>query len=312
MQEEAQVAEAEIPSCPICGNPFVQARPPWLLRCEACGFESSTLEGHAAAPEVDDAIDEGARIEALSALRESNFRIITIILARLRPDRGRLLDVGCAHGWFLRAAAADGWEAVGIEPDPRMARLAREAGMTVRSGMFPSALAPGERFDCILFNDVFEHLPDVAGALRACRMALGSGGLLVVNLPDARGPFYRVARALSRLGVHRPLERMWQKGFPSPHLSYFTGPLLMRLAAKHGFRPLHSSRLPSVALRGLWSRLRYDRAAGLAGSAALFAGACLLLPATRVLPSDISLVIFEPSATVAAGDLAAAGPRSSR
>lgn len=278
----------------------MQARLPWLLRCQACGFEASTLEGHAASPDVHDAIDEDARIDALNALRESNFRVIVRILGRLHPKRGRLLDVGCAHGWFLRAAAADGWEAVGIEPDPRMARFARDAGMTVRAGMFPSALAPGERFDCIVFNDVFEHLPDVGGALRACHSLLAPGGLLVLNLPDARGPFYRVARALSRFGIHGPLERMWQKGFPSPHVSYFTEPLLRRLATRHGFRAVYSSRLPSVALRGLWSRLRYDRAAGIAGSALLFAGACLLLPATRVLPSDISLAIFEPDGLAAA------------
>ncbi|HEY6910299.1 MAG TPA: class I SAM-dependent methyltransferase [Myxococcales bacterium] len=286
-----------MPSCPVCGNVFAQARLPWLLRCEACGFEASTLEGHAAA---QDAIDEGARAEALNALRESNFRAIVGILRELRPNRGRLLDVGCAHGWFLGAAAADGWEAVGIEPDPRMARIARDAGMTVRSGIFPSALAPDERFDCIVFNDVFEHLPDVDGALRACRLQLAPGGLLVVNLPDARGPFYRVARALSRFGVHGPLERMWQKGFPSPHLSYFTEPLLRRLAAKHGFRAVYSSRLPAAGLRGLWSRLRYDRASGIARSALFFAGASVLVPATRLLPPDISVVVFEPDGAAGA------------
>jgi len=56
---------------------------------------------------------------------------------------------------------------------------------------------------------------------------------------------------------------------------------------------VHSGRLPSVSLRGLWSRLRYDRRGGLLGSAAAWAGSCVLMPALRLLPPDISLEIFE-------------------
>jgi SAM-dependent methyltransferase len=282
-----------MPPCPICGQEVRPDLVPWLLRCGGCGFERSTLGEEIASPA---AIDEPARADALGTLRERNFRAILEVLGRLRRERGTLLDVGCAHGWFLRAAAADGWRAVGIEPDARMADIARAAGNEVRSGMFPGALLEGETFDVITFNDVFEHLPDVNQALQSCLLALAPGGLLAVNLPDARGPFYRAARALARVGVRAPLERLWQKRFPSPHLSYFTRPLLRRLALNHGFSSVHGSRLASVALDGLWSRLRYDRSAGIPGSLAVFAGTCALFPALRVLPPDISFEVFRRSA----------------
>jgi SAM-dependent methyltransferase len=229
----------------------------------------------------------------LSALRERNFRTIVGLLGNLREQRGRLLDVGCAHGWFLREAASSGWTAVGIEPDPDVARLASRNGTVVRNGTFPGALKPDDRFDVITFNDVFEHLADVNAALRACDAALNPGGLLVINLPDARGALYRLASLLARAGFRRPLERLWQKGFASPHLTYFTAPLLRRLAARHGFRSVFSGQLPSVAWRGLWSRLRYDRRTSLVGSALAWTATCALLSALRALPSDISLEIFE-------------------
>jgi SAM-dependent methyltransferase len=285
-----------MPTCPICGHEVRQDLFPWLFRCDGCGFERSNLAERIATPEAHEAIDERARADALGGLRQRNIRAILDALGRLRGQRGRLLDVGCAHGWFLRAAAADGWSALGIEPDHRMAQTAREAGNEVRTGMFPAALREGETFDAITFNDVFEHLPDVDDALRSCRRALVPGGLLAINLPDARGPFYRAARALARVGVRSPLERLWQREFPSPHLSYFTAPLLRKLALKHGFSSLHGSRLASVALRGLWSRLRYDRTSGIVGSAAVFAGTCALLPVVRILPPDISLEVFQRSA----------------
>jgi len=278
--------------CPVCDAPLGQGLLPWLLRCPACGFERSTLTEQLSDPCARAAIDEKARAAALGELRERNFRTIVGVLDRLRPERGTLLDVGCAHGWFLRAAAESGWTVLGIEPDPEMARLAAAGGREVRVGTFPGALKPGEQFDAISFNDVFEHLPDVDEALRACAKALRSGGLLAINLPDARGPFYRLAHLLARAGLRAPLERLWQKGFASPHLSYFTAPLLRRLVARHGFRPVHGAALPSASLTGLWSRLRYDRSSTLAGSALLWTATCALLPALRLLPSDISLEIF--------------------
>jgi len=279
--------------CPICASPLRQGHPDWILRCRECGFQAAALAQRIGDSPTQAVIDERTREKALEGLRERNFAAILDALDRVRPGRGRLLDVGSAHGWFLRAAARRGWRAVGIEPDPAIARRAREDGAEVRVGTFPEALQPGDKFDVVAFNDVFEHLPDVHAAMRAVAQTLVPGGLLIVNLPDARGPFHRTARALSRLGLHGPLERLWQKGFPSPHLSYFTAPLLQRLAGQHRFRRLGGSRLPAIALRGLWSRLRYDRSASLAASAVVYVGTCALLPVLRLLPPDISFGIFE-------------------
>ena len=282
-----------MPDCPICEAELGRGRASWLLRCRGCGFEQSTLAVRIGDPRSSAAIDEAARAQGLNALRERNFQRIVGVLDGLRERRGSLLDVGCAHGWFLRQAAASGWKAVGIEPDVEIARVAARSGTEVRVGMFPGALKPGERFDVIIFNDVFEHLPDVHGALRACVAALEPGGLLAINLPDTRGTFYRLACLLARARWFGPLSRLWQVGFASPHVSYFTGPLLRRLAEVHGFRPVYSAPLPSVALRGLWSRLRLDRNSRVLASALVWAGTCLLWPALRVSSSDISLEIFQ-------------------
>ena len=285
------VRSSSVRACPVCSSPLAPAHPGWVLRCRSCGFQATALDRQIGNPLAHAAIDEPVREEALRHLRERNFAIVLDALDGLRPTRGWLLDVGCAHGWFLGAAAARGWKTVGIEPDPAIARAVRQA--EVRVGTFPEEVHPGEEFNAIAFNDVFEHLPDAGAALDAAARALVPGGLLVINLPDARGPFHRAARALSRLGIRGPLERLWQKEFPSPHVSYFTAPLLRRLAARHGFRRVGGGRLPAVALRGLWSRLRYDRGASLVASAVIYAATCAALPLLRLLPPDISFEIFE-------------------
>ncbi len=287
------MASEAAPACAVCGHPMERERRSWQYRCRGCGFRFAALTATIGDADAS-AIDEGFREDALEPLRRANFERLLDVTRRWQEPRGRtLLDVGCAHGWFLNAASRRGYAAMGIEPDARMVAVARKAGQNVVKGYFPSALEPGTTFDAITFNDVFEHLPDVNAALDACRARLREGGLLVMNLPNSRGSLFRAATILDRLGLHGPLDRLWQRGFPSPHLSYFTPECLSALADRHGFRELYRGELATLERAGLWQRLRYDRTASMAASVATWCAVTGALPVLRLLTSDISLQVFQ-------------------
>lgn len=278
--------------CPVCGAAFVPGGRPWHERCPSCGFERARLvadiEGR---PEV---IDEDEREDALEGLRRDNFERLLDAVERLRPLRGTsVLDVGCAHGWFLDAAKARGARTHGVEPEARMLARAR-GGHELRQGYFPAALAPGERHDLIAFNDVFEHLPDPGAALDGVRERLNPGGLLVLNLPNREGFFYRVATLLRGLGLPGPFDRLWQVGFKSPHLSFFAPSDLSRLAERHGFEVARSLYLPALRLRGLWSRIRYDVKMPLWRAALVWLGSAAVLPVAALFPSDAFALLLRP------------------
>ena len=203
-----------------------------------------------------------------------------------------LLDVGCAHGWFLQAATHRGYIASGMEPDPAMADQARRHGLSVIFGLFPQDLPDSAMFDVISFLDVFEHLPAPHEAAAACFRRLLPGGLLVVVLPSSRGVLFRLAHFLCRLGLHGPLDRLWQRGFPSPHLSYFQPATLEAMISPQGFREVYRSTLPSFSRNGLWQRLRYDRRASRLVCVLQWLALNLLSPLLSTLPSDISFQIF--------------------
>jgi SAM-dependent methyltransferase len=273
------------------------ARQAWLRRCQRCGFLASTLVAHVNAS--DSAIDECARARALQTLRRGNFeRVLDALATAGLRARGRILDVGCAHGWFIEAARARGYDAAGLEPDDAVADAARRHGTPVRSGFFPEALEPGECFDAIVFNDVFEHLPHPERAMRAIRGRLAPGGLVAINLPIASGVFYRAASVLDHIGMHGPFDRMWQRGFPSPHVSYFTQATLAALAASCGMEERWRGFLPSLEASGLWARLRYDRGAGLLMSALIWSILRTVSPVLSSMPPDIGLQIFTPDRAV--------------
>lgn len=281
--------------CPVCDGRLEAHLAPWLQRCTSCGFLSSSLVPAVLDEGMMDQIDEPTRLRALKDLRQQNFRQILNRVRAIRPG-GRLLDIGCAHGWFVQMAAADGYIAEGIEPDPHMFDQARSAGVDVREGFFPDVLGEDEQFDVIAFNDVFEHLPDIVGAIDACRHHLSADGVLVVNIPSARGPFYRIASMLQRMGISGPFDRMWQKNFASPHLSYFTPSQLRAFAARHGFSEVAMDRLSSAPVAGLWQRLRYDRSASLISSVAIWCAVVAATPVLWLLPSDTNVHFFKPAA----------------
>jgi SAM-dependent methyltransferase len=204
----------------------------------------------------------------------------------------RVCDVGCAYGWFLDVARRYGLEATGIEPEEAVAREGIRRGLKIRVGFFPDVLAPDETFDILVFNDVFEHLPDVQRILDQCFSHLTPRGRLVINLPSSRGVLFRASCLLARLGFPGPFERLWQKHFHCPHLSYFNDANLKALVTAHGFEFVQQWDISALTLRGLWSRLRMDGRVSWPLCALLYLALLAIWPLISLAPSDTSVLVF--------------------
>jgi 2-polyprenyl-3-methyl-5-hydroxy-6-metoxy-1,4-benzoquinol methylase len=97
---------------------------------------------------------------------------------------GRVLDVGCADGSFLKVMSELGWSCVGIEPNPRASNFAREQlGLDVRQGNIFD-VSDSEKFSLITFWDVLEHVPSPQAALVHAHKLLQPTGHLVLSLPN--------------------------------------------------------------------------------------------------------------------------------
>jgi SAM-dependent methyltransferase len=267
-------------SCPACGGQLSR-RKEWLQRCPECRYLCSSLPPGA-----------GTGIEGLEAVRRANFETLLDGIARHRPLAGaRLLEVGCARGLFLDAARRRGVVVRGIEPERANAQIAQRAGFAVDDGFFPQDLTDKGPYDLVVFNDVFEHLPRPERALQDVEGLLAPGGMAVLNLPTSDGALYKIASVLDRLGLSDPFDRLWQRGLPSPHVSYFNAANLTALALAHtSLRPIGSVRLRSVERSGLYSRVKSVNG-GLKGDV-LFAGAWAFSFLAGMLPSDIMALLF--------------------
>ena len=277
--------------CPACGSTLAVGLRHWHLRCASCHYEGSTLTPHILEQVAGGDLDEAAREQGLTHLRQANFeRLLEWLSLRMPVTKStpRLLDVGCAHGWFIERASSR-FDVTGIEPDAGVAAATRARGLPVRSGFFPDVLGPDECFDVIVFNDVLEHIPDINTTLVACWQHLAPGGCVIVNAPSSRGLLYRLSVLLARIGLGRAFDRMWQLGFHSPHVHYFATTNLVLLAHKAGFELEARSRLSAVAARGLYARIRYARDVSTIKAMTLTLAISLLAPWLAVLPADIEV-----------------------
>lgn len=267
--------------CEVCGS-IMRNKKTWLYRCGECGFLISTL--HPA---------EGTGIPGLEVLRRRNFEIILDQLEEMRPlAESRILEVGSAWGWFLEEALRRGAKARGIEPEAVNAELTRLHGVDVETGFFPADLRDRRPYDMIFFNDVFEHLPAPSIIIKESQQLLKPDGLLILNLPSSDGILFKVATMLDVCGSSGWLDRLWQKGFPSPHVSYFNPKNLQMLVENHSdLRLVKTFSLQSVSRVGLSARISSSHRAvsGVIAFASIWT-LSFLLP---ILPSDIRVSVFQ-------------------
>lgn len=279
--------------CPVCDSNLNSGIQPWHRECPTCSYQAGDLPPAINVSSAHQQIDEKSRETGLRALRSDNFRRLIEAIKTTGMDSGKLLDVGCAHGWFIEIARNNGFEASGMEPDEDIYTTVSAKGLSVRKGFFPDALTVDERFNVITFNDVFEHIPDISKVLAGCSAHLTPEGLLVLNLPSSAGPFYRTSRIFAKLGFSGFFERLWQKGLPSPHLHYFNTENLRLLLESNGFRIRRTGRLPAIRLTGLRTRISYTGNYPAPVRALIYCVAALSLPILRLLPSDIVYIIAQ-------------------
>jgi 2-polyprenyl-3-methyl-5-hydroxy-6-metoxy-1,4-benzoquinol methylase len=105
------------------------------------------------------------------------------------PYGASVLEVGCGRGGFGLGLRRDRGVArsVGIEIDETAAEEARAYYDEVLCGPYPDVLAGRtDRFDCVVFNDVLEHLVDPWQALVQAKSLLAPGGMVVASIPNVR------------------------------------------------------------------------------------------------------------------------------
>ncbi len=139
----------------------------------------------------------------------------------------RLLDIGCATGFFLEVARQDGWEVYGVEPNPYMADFAQKEGLDVRNESIEETSFQSEFFDAITLFEIIEHVKRPMKILEKVFSLLRPGGMVFVYTPNFD--------CAERLILGNNAHFIWG----SNHLVYFKTDTLQRAFERVGFTVTH-------------------------------------------------------------------------
>jgi SAM-dependent methyltransferase len=260
---ESGPARGPLLPCPSCGRDTVhdfrfKKNGSDIYQCANCGLGRAEVANFEPDRYYTADYFEGARSDgyadypgAESVLRQEFAKTVEFV-RRFRPS-GRLLELGCAYGFFLQEAQ-EHYITIGVELAASAAEHCRRKGLNVLHGAIErSILDQVGQHDVIVMLDVIEHLPDPLAALELCADHLNPGGIIVITTGD----FGSVAAKISG--------RAWRLMTPPQHLWYFTTNSISRLAERTGLLVEHVDH-PWKLVPASLILFQLRRMAGLSGS----------------------------------------------
>lgn len=200
--------------CCSCGLAFLHPMPDDATRATIYGahyYVSWDLEGNA---------------EATRKMKLATFRRLLAATSQWMKPGTPVLDLGCATGFFLEAAAAAGFEPFGVDISGYAIDACEERFGVGRffCGQLEDAYFPANRDGCfgaIFMSDYLEHVHDPRAVLTLGARRLSSGGVMVITTPNV------AHRSRVLMGARWP-------HFKTEHLWYFSPSTLRRLLVAVG------------------------------------------------------------------------------
>ena len=165
----------------------------------------------------------------------------------------RILDVGCGAGAFAselaRRVPAEFW---GIELNAATVARASTGFHRIITGdaYLVAVELPDHYFDCIICNDVLEHVVEPIALLEKLRGKLAPGGIIVASVPNVR-----YVKNLYHLLAQKDWEYQDEGIRDRTHLRFFTRRSMTRSLTSAGWRILRCHGILPTRMRAAFAVL---------------------------------------------------------
>lgn len=137
---------------------------------------------------------------------------------------GKLLDVGCEQGNFLKLFDEAKWQVSGIEINPHMAKIAKQN--LPQAKIYTQKIEDfnnRQKFDVITLWHVFEHLGEVKRQRAKLKSMLRPGGYLIMEMPNGESIWRKV------------FGKYWRMWMVPQHLWFWTEKSVRIFMEQNGF-----------------------------------------------------------------------------
>ncbi len=182
-----------------------------------------------------------------SNIRKTSQRRMKHIEKFIQPP-GRMLDVGCATGFFIVEAHNRGWKVEGLDVSAFAVQYTDErfGFKTYHGSLMEAELRQGD-YDVVTMWDVIEHVPDPKTSIQIVADLLRPGGIFELSTPD-------IASIPAKLTGKRWIGYK----LADEHIYYFSVRTLSQMLNEAGFDVLHVRHIGKyVTLRLFLDRLGF-------------------------------------------------------
>ncbi|HJI09349.1 MAG TPA: class I SAM-dependent methyltransferase [Phascolarctobacterium faecium] len=152
-----------------------------IVRCQECGlvFAKQRLNKTGLAKYWEDYLSrvhlhDSKAVEQRNKMYEIDFQLISE-----HVTKGKVLDVGCGNGSFLKLFEINGYDASGVEFGKEAADTAASEH-TIYYGEFPK-LVFKDKYDLIIFRGVLQYVPEPKAYLEKAIELLASNGHIFIT-----------------------------------------------------------------------------------------------------------------------------------
>ncbi len=179
--------------CPFCDSTTSKTIAFSWVRCCGCGLGFNPT-GYV--PTNVATSDEDRQVVWHDSVDKININGLSKIESVL-GHKGKLLDLGCGHGNFMKMAIENGWEAEGIEVSEPAIRQARDVfKLKVYDKPLEFLSIPEKTYDAVTLWRVLDLLPEPRKELERINKILKPGGViwLRINNFDFHYPAFRLGQ----------------------------------------------------------------------------------------------------------------------
>lgn len=215
--------------CPLCkkrgDNLFCKKDGVEIVKCNFCGL--AYVKPLPSNPEVERLYHQES-ISPSKYYKENEKGDRITFKRRLRDiekyvKKGRVLDIGCNIGTFLKVAKDSGWKCYGIDIKNDAEKECKKAGIKFMRGTVESIRFNKEFFDVIIMNDFLEHIPNPNKVMEKVHRMTKKGGIVFIVTPDIGSKLAMILR------------KRWHHMKPDEHLVYFNRKTIKKFLEAHKF-----------------------------------------------------------------------------